>query len=80
MMTSIWFAIFCYILAIIPFAVLFEIIHDHENLFWVAVGLGVVGCIIFLPFALYSLLLFQTSPKDLNTFITKVHRGASSND
>ena len=80
MTISLLFAIFCYVLAIIPFTVLFEMINDYESLLWLSLIIGTIGCIIFLPMTIATLLCGNTSLEGLAAFITRVHRGTHNND
>lgn len=78
MTISLLFAIFCYVLAIIPFTVLFDIINDYESLFWVSVILAIIGAIVFLPIVIATLLCGNTSLENITKFITMVHRGVNN--
>ena len=78
MTASLWFAIICYVLAIIQFIILFDIVNDYESLFFISVVIGVVGSIIFFPIVISTLLCGNTSLEDITTFITRVHRGVNN--
>ena len=78
MTISLLFAILCYILALVPFVILFDIINDYESLFWVSVILGVIGAIVFFPIIIATLLCGNTSLENVTKFITMVHRGVNN--